>query len=124
MALYILQGYILRASDEFVVDCTLLLSTELDVKVVVDKTNKRTIRLFNCLHDIAALSSHFSGHTRYLVNEPSAQNEVRTVYLKLSSLLQSDKLSPVIDGLNKGHHNLSHFLTLEVGDVYFRVFPH
>ncbi len=97
-----LQGYVLRACDEFMLDCPRYAQPLSSPGLLYHITKERTSRVLNCLHDFAALSSKFSDHVLYVVKADSAEQQVQKAYRKLSLLLHSDKLPPLIDGQRKG----------------------
>ena len=100
--LSVLQGYVLRACDEFVLDCPRYAQPLSSPGLLDHMTKERTSRVLNCLHDFAALSSKFSDHVQYVVKVDSVEQQLQKVYRKLSLLLHSDKLPPSIDGERKG----------------------
>ena len=102
--LAILQGYVLRACDEFVLDCPRYDQPLSSPGLLYHMTKERTARVLNCLHDFAALSANFSDHVQYVVDADSVEQQVQKVYRKLSLLLHSDKLPALIDGERKGHN--------------------
>ena len=101
--LSILQGYVLRACDELVMDCPLYnqpLSSPDQLKYL---TKQRTSRVLNCLKDFAALCSTFAEHAQYAVDATSSERQAQKAYRKLSLVLHPDKLLAHIDGERKGH---------------------
>ncbi len=101
----ILQGYVLRACQEFAWDCSFWRQHE--VELPADMSVERMYRVLNCVHHFTALCSKLSDYPHYAVSDVSTREEVHKVYSKLSLLLHPDELKARgIDGADRGkrHH--------------------
>ena len=75
-----LQGYVLRACDEFAYDCPQYHQPTALPQV----TRERAARLLSCLSDFTALSSRFAEYEQYAVEAGSSQQQAQQVFRKLS----------------------------------------
>ena len=81
-----LQGYILRACDEFVFDCPQY-HLQLESRGTSQQvTKERASRLLNCLKDFTELSSRFSEYEQLVVQPGSSEQQAQKVFRKLSLL--------------------------------------
>ena len=97
----LLQGYIMRACDEFVLDCPLYRGSLRQALVFAQISKERACRVLNCLRDSTELSSKFK-YDGCAVLPTSGEREAGSVYRKISLLLHADRLPAAIDGANRG----------------------